>query len=95
MADWSPASATSTPARRCSAPASIRAAAPRRLTRADCARLARGVRAALDAAIRAGGTTLRDYVGTDGNPGYFRQKLYVYERDGKPCRVCGTLIRKI
>jgi formamidopyrimidine-DNA glycosylase len=49
----------------------------------------------LQAAIRAGGTTLRDYVGTDGNPGYFRQKLYVYERDGQACRVCANLIRKI
>jgi formamidopyrimidine-DNA glycosylase len=69
--------------------------AARRLTRADCVRGVRAVGAALNAAIRAGGTTLRDYVGTDGNPGYFRQKLFVYERDGKPCRVCATLIRKI
>jgi len=67
----------------------------RRLTLSDCAQLARGVRAALTAAIKAGGTSLRDYVGTDGNPGEFRQKLYVYERDGKPCRVCRTPIRKI
>jgi len=66
-----------------------------KLKHADCVRLVRAVRAALNAAIRAGGTTLRDYVGTDGNPGAFRQKLYVYERDGKRCRVCGTLIRKI
>jgi formamidopyrimidine-DNA glycosylase len=69
--------------------------AARRLTRLECARLVRAVRAALRAAIRAGGTTLRDYVGTDGNPGYFRQKLFVYERDGKACRVCDTLLRKI
>ena len=34
-------------------------------------------------AVKVGGTTLRDYVGADGNPGYFRQKLYVYERDGQ------------
>jgi formamidopyrimidine-DNA glycosylase len=66
-----------------------------RLTRAECSRLVRSVRAALKAAIRAGGTTLRDYVGADGNPGYFRQKLFVYERDGKGCRVCATLVRKI
>ena len=46
-------------------------------------------------AIRTGGTTLRDYVGADGNPGYFRQKLYVYERAGKPCRRCRTPIRQI
>ena len=76
-------------------PASIQRAAAS-LTRCKSARsLVRAVRAALNAAIRAGGTSLRDYVGTDGNPGEFRQKLYVYERDGKPCRVCGTLIRKI
>lgn len=66
-----------------------------RLSQDECARLVRSVRAALNAAIRAGGTTLRDYVGTDGSPGAFRQKLYVYERDGKRCRVCGSLIRKI
>jgi len=67
----------------------------RRLSRADCARLVRSVRAALNAAIRAGGTTLRDYVGTDGNPGYFRQRLYIYERAGRPCRVCGSEVRRI
>jgi formamidopyrimidine-DNA glycosylase len=67
----------------------------RRLSRAECARLARGVRGALAAAIRAGGTTLRNYVGTGGDPGRFRQKLYVYERAGKPCRVCGTLIKHL
>ena len=66
-----------------------------RLSQRDCAQLVRAVRAALAAAIRAGGTTLRDYVGTDGNPGAFRQKLYVYERDGQPCRRCGTLIKRI
>ncbi len=69
--------------------------AARRLSLDECVRLARGVRAALAAAIKAGGTSLRDYVGTDGNPGEFRQKLYVYEREGKPCRVCRTPIRKI
>jgi formamidopyrimidine-DNA glycosylase len=69
--------------------------AAQRLTRAECARLVRSVRAALQAAIRAGGTTLRDYVGADGNPGYFRQKLYVYERDGQACRTDSTPIRKI
>jgi formamidopyrimidine-DNA glycosylase len=67
----------------------------RRLSLADCARLVRSVRATLNAAIRAGGTTLRDYVGTDGDPGYFRQRLYVYERAGRRCRVCATAIRRI
>jgi formamidopyrimidine-DNA glycosylase len=65
----------------------------RSLTRLECARLARAIKATLAMAVKVGGTTLRDYVGADGNPGYFRQKLYVYERDGKPCRVCGKPVR--
>lgn len=65
------------------------------LRRADVVRLARAVRTVLGAAVRAGGTTLRDYVGTDGNPGWFRRKLFVYERAGRPCRVCGSAIRQI
>jgi len=63
------------------------------LSRAEAARLVRAVRAVLAQAIRAGGTTLRDYVGADGAPGYFRQRLYVYERAGRPCRRCGTAVR--
>ncbi len=65
------------------------------LTRAETTRLVRGVRAVLAAAIRAGGTTLRDYLDTDGAPGYFRQRLYVYERQGKPCRRCSTPVRAL
>ena len=49
----------------------------------------------LGAAIRQGGTTLRDYVNADGTPGYFRQELYVYERAGEPCRRCATPIRQV
>jgi len=69
--------------------------AARRLTQKQIATLVRAVRATLQAAIRAGGTSLRDYVDTDGDPGGFRQKLYVYERDGKACRICRTPVRKI
>jgi formamidopyrimidine-DNA glycosylase len=65
-----------------------------RLSRVQLAKLARAIKSVLAIAIRVGGTTLRDYVGADGNPGYFRQKLYVYERAGKPCRVCRTPIRQ-
>lgn len=64
-----------------------------RLTREAHDRIARAVKDVLGAAIKVGGTTLRDYVNADGMPGYFRQKLYVYERAGEPCRVCGTAIR--
>lgn len=65
-----------------------------RLSRAEIARLVAAVRRVLGAAIKVGGTTLRDYVNPDGLPGYFRQKLYVYERAGEPCRVCRTPIRQ-
>ena len=66
-----------------------------RVTRAQCARLVAAVREVLGEAIRQGGTTLRDYVSADGTPGYFRQKLNVYERSGEPCRLCGTAVRQI
>jgi formamidopyrimidine-DNA glycosylase len=65
------------------------------LTRTEVAKLARAVKAVLTMAIKVGGTTLRDYVGADGNPGYFKQKLYVYERAGQPCRVCGGKVRQL
>jgi formamidopyrimidine-DNA glycosylase len=65
------------------------------LSRAETTRLARAVRTVLAQAIRVGGTTLRDYVRADGSPGYFRQKLYVYERAGQACRSCGTLVRQL
>jgi formamidopyrimidine-DNA glycosylase len=60
-----------------------------------CSRLAAAIKHTLRAAIRAGGSTLRDFVGADGNPGYFQQRYWVYDRTGKPCRRCGTTIRKI
>jgi formamidopyrimidine-DNA glycosylase len=69
--------------------------AARSLNVAECRRLAAAIRRVLAMAIRSGGTTLRDYVGADGKPGYFRQKLYVYERAGQPCRRCATPIRQL
>ncbi|MGH8298278.1 MAG: bifunctional DNA-formamidopyrimidine glycosylase/DNA-(apurinic or apyrimidinic site) lyase [Steroidobacteraceae bacterium] len=65
------------------------------LSKEDAGRVVKAVRAVLSMAIRVGGTTLRDYVGADGEPGYFRRKLHVYERAGKPCRVCRTVIRQL
>ena len=69
--------------------------AARSLSRDDAARLVRAIRTVLGQAIRAGGTTLRDYLSADGAPGYFRQRLYVYERRGKPCRRCGSPVRAV
>lgn len=67
----------------------------RSLSRVEAGKLVRAIQTVLSLAIKTGGTTLRDYVGVDGSPGYFRQKLYVYERAGKPCRRCRTTIRQI
>jgi len=65
-----------------------------RVSRARMAALVRAIRDVLTEAIGVGGTTLRDYVDASGMPGYFRQRLFVYERTGKPCRRCGTPIRQ-
>jgi formamidopyrimidine-DNA glycosylase len=59
-----------------------------RISRAEAEKLAKAIKAVLTAAIKIGGTTLRDYVNADGAPGYFRQKLFVYERAKLACRVC-------
>ncbi|MDX1480881.1 MAG: bifunctional DNA-formamidopyrimidine glycosylase/DNA-(apurinic or apyrimidinic site) lyase [Woeseiaceae bacterium] len=66
-----------------------------RVARQRYANLADAIKSVLNRAIRAGGTTLRDFHGGSGEPGYFRQKLDVYGRDGKPCRRCGETIRSI
>jgi len=68
--------------------------AARRVTRAQAAALSRAIKEVLAEAIEIGGTTLRDYVNADGIPGYFRQKLFVYERAGETCRVCKTPIKQ-
>ena len=64
-----------------------------RLKQAEFDALAKSIKQVLREAIRSGGTTLRDYVNADGMPGYFRQKLFVYERAGEPCRLCKEPIR--
>jgi formamidopyrimidine-DNA glycosylase len=55
--------------------------------------LARSVQEVLLEAITQGGTTLRDFAGTDGEAGYFAVKLSVYGRQGEPCTKCGSEIR--
>ena len=55
--------------------------------------LAAAIRDILANAINVGGTTLRDFVGSDGQPGYFKQSLNVYGRQGKDCRACGSPLK--
>ena len=66
-----------------------------RLSLERCARLARAIKVTLRSAIRAGGSSLRDYVGADGNAGGFQSRYWVYDRAGKACRRCGSTIRRI
>jgi formamidopyrimidine-DNA glycosylase len=57
--------------------------------------LVREIKATLQDALKAGGSSLRDFFGADGNPGYFQQQYFVYGRTGQPCRKCGTPIKSI
>lgn len=58
----------------------------------EAQRLAATIKAVLLRSIEQGGTTLRDFLKSDGKPGYFAQELQVYGRAGEPCRACGTPI---
>jgi formamidopyrimidine-DNA glycosylase len=66
-----------------------------RISLARYQRLADNIKQVLTAAIDQGGTTLRDFVGSDGKPGYFAQQLLVYGRAGEPCSACETPLREM
>lgn len=66
-----------------------------RISLARYERLAVATRATLERALAAGGTTLRDFVSAEGEPGYFQHESAVYGREGKPCRACGAKIRAL
>jgi formamidopyrimidine-DNA glycosylase len=63
------------------------------VSRPRLARLVTAVRQVLTEAIAKGGSTLRDFVDSSGEPGTFQLDYFVYAREGLPCRVCGTPIR--
>lgn len=65
------------------------------LTSRSAARLAAAIKDVLLRAIEAGGTSLRDFVNGQGQPGYFRQQLRVYGRAGAPCPSCGQSVQKM
>lgn len=58
-------------------------------------RLVAQIKSTLSLAIKQGGTTLRDFVGGDGKPGYFKQELSAYGRSGLPCKQCTQALTKI
>src|SRR6185369_5664841 len=66
-----------------------------KMSREQSSKLVVAVKRTLRAAIKAGGSSLRDFVASDGRSGYFQQRHWVYGREGQPCRACKTGIRRI
>ena len=64
------------------------------LSLARCVLLVAAIKKTLRGAIHAGGSSLRDFVGSDGNQGCFQQRYWVYDRANEPCRRCGATIRR-
>lgn len=63
------------------------------LSLADCEKLVQEIKSTLEDALKAGGSSLRDFRAADGRPGYFQQEYFVYGRTGQHCLVCGTSIQ--
>jgi len=66
-----------------------------RVSRARCVRLVAAIKHTLRTAIRAGGSSLRDFVRSDGAPGHFQLRARVYGRAGESCRRCKSTVRRI
>jgi formamidopyrimidine-DNA glycosylase len=65
------------------------------LSLADWQRLLGHTRRILKQAIRRGGTTVNDYLNSEGETGLFQLDLMVYSRAGEPCRTCGAIIQRL
>ena len=69
--------------------------AANKVSKARYMQLVEAIKTVLAQAIEQGGTTLKNFVGGDGKPGYFKQSLQVYGRGGLPCPRCGKLLKEI
>lgn len=69
--------------------------AAKSLSLSDCKRLVAEIKSTLGDALKAGGSSLRDFFGADGNPGYFQQEYFVYGRTAEPCKICNRPIQNI
>ena len=67
----------------------------KQLTLKQCQRLVAEIKATLNDSLNAGGSSLRDFFGADGNPGYFQQEYFVYGRTNQLCKVCASAIKNI
>jgi len=67
----------------------------KQLSLKQCEKLVTEIKATLNDALNAGGSSLRDFFGADGNPGYFQQEYFAYGRTDEPCKVCSKPIKCI
>ncbi|WP_020166597.1 MULTISPECIES: bifunctional DNA-formamidopyrimidine glycosylase/DNA-(apurinic or apyrimidinic site) lyase [Methylotenera] len=67
----------------------------KQLTFLQCEKLVQEIKATLNDSLNAGGSSLRDFFGADGNPGYFQQDYFVYGRTNEPCKICANPIKNI
>ena len=65
------------------------------LTLKQCKQLVAEIKTTLNAALEAGGSSISDFFGADGNPGYFQQEYFAYGRTDEPCKVCSKPIKCI
>ncbi|MEJ6571818.1 MAG: bifunctional DNA-formamidopyrimidine glycosylase/DNA-(apurinic or apyrimidinic site) lyase [Akkermansiaceae bacterium] len=66
-----------------------------KISKTRLVKLTQEIKDVLAEAIEQGGTTLRDFLREDGKPGYFKQKLHVYDRENEPCHLCDAIIKRI
>ena len=66
-----------------------------KLTLKKCEKLVLEIKSTLNDALNAGGSSLRDFFGADGNPGYFQQEYFVYGRTNQACKICSQPIKNI
>lgn len=69
--------------------------ATQKITAQDATNLCGNIKHVLNRSIELGGTTFRDYVDSDGKPGLHQLELYVYGREGQPCKKCQTPIKRV
>ena len=69
--------------------------AANKVSRARCERLVQTIKEVLREAIKQGGSSLRDFIHSDGSSGYFQQHYFVYSRKDEACKQCRTLIKHI
>jgi formamidopyrimidine-DNA glycosylase len=65
------------------------------LTLKQCEKLVAEIKLTLNASLEAGGSSLRDFFGVDGNIGYFQQEYFAYGRTDEPCKICSKPIKCI